>query len=181
MEEGSTVNIGAFRASTHAGTHADAPLHVATEGAPVDDLPLSSFVGPAEVLDVSGAHTILPDHVAEARAPRILFRTAASAVPDSEWTDTFPAIAPETVELLAEQSVVLIGVDTPSVDPVDSTDLPAHRAMVRTGIVNLENLDLSDVTPGRYRLIALPIRLAGADAAPVRAVLDDGDDRTASD
>jgi len=175
------VNIGAFQSSTHAGTHADAPLHVTTKGAAVDDLPLSSFVGPADVIDVSGADTILPDHVAAARAPRILFRTAVSAVPDSEWTDTFPVIAPGTVELLAEQSVVLIGVDTPSVDPVDSTDLPAHHAMVRSGIVNLENLDLSGVPPGRYRLIALPIRLTGADAAPVRAVLDDGDDRVAND
>jgi arylformamidase len=173
IEEGSAVNVGGYASSTHAGTHADAPRHVADDGASVDDLPLSSFVGPAEVVDVAGAERIRPAHVANVQAPRVLFRTPVSSLPDSEWPEAFPVLDPETVRVLAAKNVVLVGVDTPSVDPVDSTDLPAHHALRRHGVVNLENLCLDGVAPGRYRLIALPIRLAGADAAPVRAVLDD--------
>jgi len=174
IKEGSAVNVGGYAMSTHAGTHADAPRHIANDGSSVDDLPLSSFVGPAEVVDVTGADCIRPEHVRKAAAPRVLFRTSVSSLPDSEWPEDFPVLVPETVQALAEQNTVLIGVDTPSVDPVDSTDLPAHHALRRHGIVNLENLCLEGVAPGGYRLLALPIRLTGGDAAPVRAVLDDG-------
>jgi len=174
IKEGSAVNVGGYAMSTHAGTHADAPRHIADDGSPVDDLPLSSFVGPAEVVDVTGADCIRPEHVKKADVPRVLFRTSVSSLPDSEWPEDFPVLDPETVQALAKQNAVLIGVDTPSVDPVDSADLPAHHALRRHGIVNLENLCLGGVAPGRYRLLALPIRLTGGDAAPVRAVLDDG-------
>jgi arylformamidase len=174
IEEGSAVNVGGYAMSTHAGTHADAPLHIADDGSSVDDLPLSSFVGPADVVDVTGVDCIRPDHVETAAAPRVLFRTSVSSLPASEWPEDFPVLAPETVQVLAEQNTVLVGVDTPSVDPVDSTNLPTHHALRRHGIVNLENLCLEGVAPGRYRLLALPIRLTGGDAAPVRAVLDDG-------
>mgnify|MGYP006272156087 CR=1 FL=1 len=174
IKEGSAVNVGGYAMSTHAGTHADAPRHIADDGASVDDLPLSSFVGPAEVVDVTGADCIRPEHVKKVAVPRVLFRTSVSSLPDSEWPEEFPVLDPETVQTLAKQNTVLIGVDTPSVDPVDSTDLPAHHALRRHGIVNLENLCLEGVAPGRYRLLALPIRLTGGDAAPVRAVLDDG-------
>lgn len=169
--EGSPVNVGAFCSSTHAGSHADAPRHFTREGRTIDEMDLSAFIGPAQVIEIPDSSTIEPDQVPEVQAPRVLFKTPASQEPDSSWSDSFPVLAPETTAHLAEQSVVLVGVDTPSVDPPDSRELPTHHALSDAGIVNLENLRFDGVRPGLYQLMALPLKLIGADAAPVRAVL----------
>ena len=102
--------------------------------------------------------------------PRVLLRLSERIDPQV-WPAGFRALAPESVDLLARAGVVLVGVDTPSVDPETSKALPAHRACLRAGMRILENLVLDDVTPGDYELIALPLKLANLDAAPVRAIL----------
>jgi arylformamidase len=174
---GSVVNLGAFAMSTHVGTHADAPLHTRPGGTSIDALALDAFVGPATVIAVAPeADTIAPGAVAAyaeagTLAPRVLFKTSASAQPLDAFVEAFPPLAPATVRLLAAHGVVLVGTDAPSVDPVDSRTLDAHHALVEAGIVNLENLWLRDVAPGAYTLLALPLALEGLDAAPVRAVL----------
>ncbi|WP_022834943.1 cyclase family protein [Salisaeta longa] len=170
MGAGAAVNVGAYTASTHHATHVDAPLHYTDGGADVTTWPLAAFVGPAEVVKVTDDR-IEPSAVAEVRAPRVLFQTSHSNQPSDVWHDDFPAIAPATIEALAARGTVLIGTDAPSVDPVDSKTLPAHQALGTHRIPNLENLDLSGVAPGRYRLLAMPLYMPGADAAPVRAVL----------
>ncbi len=173
LEEGSTVNLGALRLSAHAGTHVDAPYHVQEGGGTTDALDLSVFVGPTAVINVEGASQIRPEHVSAIEVPRVLFKTDASTLPTEEWPDTITPVAPETIRALDEKDTVLIGTDAPSVDPLDSTDLPAHHTLIQHDIVNLEGLRLADVEPGRYRLMALPLRIQGGDAAPVRAVLED--------
>lgn len=173
LEEGNSVNLGALRLSTHTGSHADAPLHVRSDGDSTDAFDLRTFVGSAEVIDVTGAETVQPAHVSGVVAERVLFKTHASALAKGEWPDRITSIAPETVSILAEKGIVLIGTDAPSVDPLDSTDLPAHHALVEAGILNLEGLMLADAPPGSYSLLALPVKLEGADAAPIRAVLGD--------
>lgn len=171
IDDQSAVNVGALRTSVHAGTHADAPLHVRTGGPSIDQIPLDVFVGAAHVVEVFEG-PIRPQHVSAVSASRILFKTPYSDVDDSDWRPSkMFAVHPETIRSLAEQNAVLIGTDAPTVDPVESKDLPAHHALVETGIVNLENLRLGEVEPGEYELIALPMRLEGADAAPVRAAL----------
>jgi arylformamidase len=134
---------------------------------------LEVFVGPAEVVDVTGVEVVKPSHVSDLTADRLLLKTDASTLAEEEWPDRITSIAPETVSMLAEEGVVLLGTDAPSVDPLDSTDLPAHHALIDAGILNLEGLRLSDVPPGSYSLLALPLKLEGADAAPIRAVLGD--------
>jgi len=173
LDEGASVNLSALSLSLHAGTHADAPYHVENSGDTTDDFALSVFVGPAAVVEVQEASYIRPHHVSDVDAPRVLFKTEASALPASEWPDTITALHPETIAALDQNDVVLVGTDAPSVDPLDSTDLPAHRALIQSGIVNLEGLTFHDVDPGRYSLLSLPLRVEGADAAPVRAVLGD--------
>jgi arylformamidase len=173
IEDGSSVNVGAVRLSTHAGTHVDAPYHVWEEGARTDAFDVSTFVGPAEVIAVEGKGPIRPHHVSEITASRVLFRTTASALPAEVWPETIVPLDPETVSALEERDVVLVGTDAPSVDPLDSADLPAHHALIRAGIANLEGLTLADVDPGLYSLFALPMKMEDADAAPVRAVLGD--------
>jgi arylformamidase len=171
-ENDSPVNLGAIHLSTHTATHADAPLHAHSEGTAVDALPLEAFVGPAQVIELDDhASEVRPHHVADLRAERVLFKTAASNLPDEEWPDAVVPISPETISHLSQAGVVLIGTDAPSVDPLDSTDLPAHHALRTAGIVNLEGLSLRDVSPGLYELMALPLKIDGGDAAPVRAVL----------
>lgn len=177
-EEGSSVNLGAIRLSTHAGTHADAPLHFMDEGASIDQVPLTAYLGPATVIDATETGVInrafleraFLEKMAIDWTPRLLFHTRTET-DYTTWNPDFPPFAPEAIAYMAERGVVLIGTDAPSVDPADSAELPAHHALARHGVVNLENLVLDTVEPGTYVLIALPLPLIGLDASPVRAVL----------
>lgn len=168
------VNVSAFSASTHAGTHADAPLHYAANGAPADAVDLEPYVGPCLLVDARGqGATIGPDFVG-ASVPdgtvRVLFRTY-DRFPHTAWLSDFTALASESVRRLAAKGVRLIGVDAPSIDPEVSKTMDAHHAALETGMRLLEGLVLDAPPPGTYELIALPLALVGLDAAPVRAVL----------
>ena len=171
---GASVNVSAITTSPHVGTHADAPLHVRDGWPAADALPLAPFAGPARVLTVPPAPRALEaaDLAALPDGPvvRLLLRTgcgiAAGAFP-AGW----PALTPNAVRALLARGLRLLGVDAPSVDLRESTTLDTHHALFAGGAYNLENLDLRGVADGEYQLLALPIRIAGADAAPVRAVL----------
>ena len=104
--------------------------------------------------------------------PRVLLRTNACD-DKSIFPSHIPTLAPDVPVWLGQQGVRLIGLDVPSVDQVDSKTLPIHHALDAANIIILENLDLRDAPAGCYELIALPLRLAGADGSPVRAVLID--------
>lgn len=171
LDDGASVNLGAVHLSTHTATHVDAPYHISEEGRRSDDLSLSRFVGRAEVVDVASADAVRPQHVSSVGANRVLFKTEASSIPTDTWPESVTPILPETVDVLNEQNVTLIGTDAPSVDPLDSSSLPGHHALIEHDIVNLEGLTLRSVQPGLYTLLSLPINLSSADAAPVRAVL----------
>lgn len=168
------VNVSAIRLSTHTGAHVDAPFHFDPQGETIDQVPLDTYVGPCRVIHVIGARgTITPEQVMsrlEHCPPRVLFRTYAAA-PVDRWDNDFCAIAPETVDLLASRGVRLVGLDTPSLDPEPSKTLDAHLAVCRHRMVILEGLVLDRAQEGDYELIALPLKLAGLDASPVRAVL----------
>ena len=171
--EGETVNLGSISTSLHVGTHVDAPYHFDSFGPSVDQLSLGAFIGPALVVDLSGRQTIEVsdlDPQALKAATRLIVRTNA-------WTDHFtfpesiPVISPDVPEHLRRCGIVLIGLDLPSVDPIDSKSLDNHHALHARGIHVLESLYLRDVPEGLFELIALPLRLVGADASPVRAIL----------
>ncbi len=170
------VNVSRFEGSTHAGTHADAPLHYDPDGAPVDAADLDVYIGRARVIDLRGAGAVvMPDMVMPslADAPsRILLRTY-DRFPHDQWDAAFATVAAATVAVLAGHGVVLIGIDSPSLDPQESKTMDAHLAVRAAGMSILEGLVLDDVPAGDYELIALPLKLAGMDAAPVRAVLRD--------
>jgi arylformamidase len=160
--------------STHCGAHADAPLHYDPQGASIDQLDLADFIGPARVIDARGANPLCGfNEISSAlddAPPRLLFRLMDRLDP-MVWPSGFRTLAPETVERLALGGTRLIGVDVPSVDPEASKDLPSHMVCRAHDLRIIENLVLADVAPGDYELIALPLKLAGLDAAPVRAVL----------
>ena len=168
------VNTAALSLSTHAGTHADAPLHYDPQGADSAGSALDAYVGRCVVLDVRGCGVrVEPQDVAWdaiGDASRVLFRTY-DRFPHRAWDDASTAIAAETIERLGAIGVVLVGTDAASLDPQHSKTMDAHHAVRRHGMRILEGLVLDDVPPGEYELIALPLRIAGADASPVRAVL----------
>jgi len=173
IAEGSSVNLTAITASPHVGTHADAPLHV-KDGAPgADSLPLDAFIGPALVIDVGGAPRDLGQELLP-RVPhgttRLLLRTGVTIAAGTFPAD-WPALSAEIAALLAGRGLRLLGVDAPSVDRRESKTLAVHHALFDAGAQLLENLDLRDVADGEYELIAAPVRWAGVDAAPVRALL----------
>ncbi len=172
--DGVPVNVSRISMSVHCGTHADAPYHYDEQGARIGALDLDVFLGPARVIDTQGATPLcLPEHIApflKDCPPRVLLRLFAGQ--DSKvWNDNFRALAAETVQLLADHNVKLVGVDTSSVDPSTSKLLPAHMACKQNNIIILENLLLDHVEPGDYELIALPLKFENLDASPVRAVL----------
>ncbi|WP_218082044.1 arylformamidase [Anthocerotibacter panamensis] len=170
------VNVSQFTMSTHTGSHADAPLHYDREGIPVGSLDLSFYLGRCRLVDVTQAHNLVQwEHLAgaltqEPVVERLLLRTYRKT-PLEVWDATFTAIAPATIDRLAHYGVRLIGVDTPSLDPQNSKTMAAHQRVRQHGMAILEGLVLDGVPPADYELIALPLKLAHLDAAPVRAVL----------
>lgn len=172
MADGSPVNVSALSLSTHSGTHADAPLHYAEDGADIASVDLAAYLGECLVVDARTAGTLIQrsDVPPLQGAQRVLFRTYEQ-FPHDAWDEGFTAIAPDTIRWLASEGVKLVGIDTPSLDPQDSKTMDAHHAVLAADMRILEGLVLDNVPPGRYELIALPLPIAGADAAPVRAIL----------
>lgn len=177
VAKGDHLGLSSIRTTLHLGAHADAPVHFAAGGAGAGELPLERFYGRCRVVDLSigAGRRILPaDLPAEvARSDeRLLLRTGSYPDPDA-WNDDFASLSVELVDHLADLGFVLVGIDTPSVDPMSSKELEAHHALLARGLSHLEGLVLAHVEPGVYTLSAFPLRLEGADASPVRAVLVD--------
>lgn len=172
-EASGSVNVGQVTMSTHTGTHIDAPYHFDEKGQRVGELALDVYVGPARVLVREGMERIGPEFFSDrdiADGERILIRTGAWR-DRSRFPETIPVIDPALAPWLKKRGVRLLGLDLPSVDPLDSKDLPAHHALASHGIYLLEGLVLDHVQAGTYELVALPLPLIQADGSPVRAAL----------
>jgi arylformamidase len=174
MSADASVNVSALEMSPHVGTHADAPLHVRDGWAASDALALETFVGPAIVIGLEASDGPVEAAALSTRLPRrferLLLRTGRTIAAGS-FPSTWPALTPACVKWLVSRGLRLIGVDAPSVDDRESKTLETHRALFEAGASVIENLDLRGVADGQYELIALPLRVAGLDAAPLRAVL----------
>ncbi len=191
---GCPVNVSELLMSPHTGAHTDAPLHYDAAGAAIADVALDLYLGPCRVIHAidcgparraapprSRAHwttLALRARISASERPcalmdvpeRVLIRTARRARIDA-WDPRFTAIAPATIDRLHAAGVRLIGVDTPSLDPADSKTLDSHQRVRAHGMAILEGIVLDDVPAGDYELIALPLKIRGGDASPVRAVL----------
>jgi arylformamidase len=173
LTRGDSVTLSSLRATVHLGAHADAPSHYGLGAPTIDQCALEPYIGPCRVYHVPerrSGRIEREDLVGPFDTPRVLIRTGT--FPDStNFTTDFAGVDPELIRELSEAGVRLVGIDTPSVDLFDSKDLPAHRACLAANVAILEGLRLDDVAAGLYELIALPLRLVGFDASPVRAVL----------
>ena len=176
IENGDSCNVSTLRMSAHLGSHADAPRHFDSEGGDSASTELEAYIGPCRVVELCGhgEPALLDpaeiDALGLAGAERVLFRTE-SGHDASSFDADFTAVGPAAANRLVELGMMLVGIDTPSMDHAASKELEAHHALYRGGVAILENLDLSAVEPGDYELIALPLRIVGGDSSPVRAIL----------
>lgn len=174
IDQGGSCNVSRLTLSPHTGTHADAFLHVTDTGSDMASMALEAYLGPARVLDTPGdgpIDAVRLNTLFWEGAERLLFRTRPQGQPADPYAPPFAHFLPDAVAEMARAGVRLVGLDTPSMDEFHSKTLASHQALVRHGIAILENLDLAAVPPGDYELIALPLKLAGADGSPVRAIL----------
>ncbi len=173
IPQGSAVNVGRLHVSVHTGTHGDAPFHYNQAGAKMDEIPVETYVGPAQVVDIRGQASVTIGLLAAcdfSTTPRVLFKSDSWTNPACFPAD-WPLLAADVPAWLSARGVRLVGMDVPSVDHLTSKDLPIHHALDAAGIVILENLDLRAVPPGLYELIALPLKIKEGDGSPVRAIL----------
>ncbi|MEY2489899.1 MAG: arylformamidase [Verrucomicrobiota bacterium] len=186
MADGATVNVGAINMGVHNGTHADATFHFDESGDSIERMALDAYIGDAVVVDLVKLFARAGDELDRTRqigvadletlstsleqAPRLLLKTGV-------WKDSkvfpewIPVIAPDVPEWMRERKVKLLGLDLPSVDPIEAKKLSNHYALAAARIAIVESLDLSEIEAGIYHFSALPLKIAGGDAGPVRAIL----------
>ncbi len=173
MRRGDEITLSTLHATVHLGAHADAPSHYGLDAPAIDARALDFYLGRCQVIRVPaprGGQVTSADVRVPITAPRVLLATGTYPDPET-FNEDFASLSPELVERLHEQGVRLVGVDAPSVDRFDSKELPTHKTFLKHDMAILEGLLLKDVPEGEYELIALPLRLAGFDASPVRAIL----------
>jgi arylformamidase len=178
MGRGDEANVSALSLGVHTGTHMDAPVHFLPRGAGVAELDPEAGIGPARVVAIADRVRATAAELRELEPPprpgeRLLLKTGNSA---RRWfAEPFRAdyvfLAPDGARYLAERGIALIGTDYLSVGAPGPDGPETHRVLLDAGISILEGLDLSAVEPGRYEMVCLPLRLAGSDGAPARALL----------
>ena len=174
MARGDTNNSSSVHASVHAGTHVDAPFHFVPDGITIESLPLETFIGPARVCAVDAGTHITAEDVEKAELKgetRVLFKTRnSSLLKKGAYDPTFAPFSVDGARALVNLGVKLVGLDYLSAAGANE-QVPVHRAFLDHGVILLEGVDLSAVPPGRYELFCPPVKLAGSDGAPCRAVL----------
>lgn len=172
-KQSGSVNVGQITTSTHIGTHIDAPFHFDNEGLKVHELPLENYMLDAIVVDVGGHSEVSREmlrNIQIGSAKAVLFKTTAWHN-RSVFPEAIPLFNVNVVDWMSEKNIVLFGVDLPSVDAITSKELPMHHALGAAGRYILEGIVLENIQEGIYKLIALPLKIEGADGSPVRAVL----------
>jgi arylformamidase len=173
FDQGHHLGLSSIETTVHVGAHTDAPNHYHKDGASIENRDLCLYMGSCQVVEVeipAGKRIGSKDIKDQIKCKRVLFKTNSFPEPN-KWNNDFNALEPALIEELGKQGVVLIGIDTPSVDLSEDKELVSHAAIYKYDMAILEGIVLKDVAPGEYQLVALPLPIKGADASPVRAVL----------
>ena len=178
ISDGSDSNDSKMACSVHCGTHVDAPAHFIENGSTIEDLALDILVGPALVAEFPDIDTITPDLLDHQNLPfgtqRLLLKTRNSdlwADPEHSFNPDFVALSAESAAWMVKRGIQLVGIDYLSIQLFRDTEPTTHRTLLEAGIVIVEGLNLQNVSPGCYQLVCLPLKLAGSEGAPARAVL----------
>jgi arylformamidase len=172
--DGAQCNVSAFRMGTHTGTHIDAPFHLDDTGIDVAGIPFRNLIGPARVYSISAGECIRAADLELLNwdgVKRVLFKTSKTGLSGDGFDRRYIFLDTGASEFLVKRGILLVGTDAPSVDPFESEDLPSHKILLHHGAVILEEALLSAVLPGEYELVCLPLKFAGLDGSPVRAIL----------
>jgi arylformamidase len=173
IKNGDSCNVSCLRMSSHFCTHLDAPYHFIENGAKLDAIPLQTLIGKALVHEVSATKSIgqanLPDLT---NVERILFKTPNSAIiADSIFHEEYVSVGLDAAKAMVRAGIRLIGVDYFSIEQFHTSNYPVHHELCGNGVILVEGLDLRAISPGWYELIVLPLKIAGSDGSPCRAVL----------
>jgi arylformamidase len=174
IKDGRSSNVSAIHMGTHTGTHLDAPYHLDDTGGDIAGMSMNILIGPARVfsIDVNERITVEDLVTLDWRdIQRVLFKTRSTAYSGDAFDSGFVYLEADAAAFIADRGILLVGTDAPSVDPLNSLALPSHRALLDRDIAILEGVRLEKVPPGDYELICLPLKLAGVDGSPVRAIL----------
>jgi arylformamidase len=176
IEHGDVANVSEISMGAHTGTHMDGPIHFVRQGKGLDEMPLEATMGLARVIEVSDPESIKPDELDPhglRRNERILFKTQNSARHWSteDFIKDFVYVSQEAARYLADRGIRTVGVDYLSVGGFRKDGEETHRALLEAGIWVIEGLVLSEVEPGEYELVCLPIKIERSDGAPARAIL----------
>ncbi len=175
IAKGDVCNKSFLEIGSHIATHMDAPYHFERDGLTVDRVALDLFVGPARVVYFPEADKITEGDIQSISlrgVERILFKTRNSYLWEQrDFSEDYVYLTPDACRVLAESGVKLVGVDYLSIEEFRARSFESHHILLGKGIPLLEGLDLREVNPGDYELIALPLKIAGGDGSPVRAVL----------
>ena len=171
--QGDPYTLSSIETTVHIGAHTDASNHYHSKGVGISKHSLNYYLGPCQIIeiDIPRNERIRPtDLKDEIKASRILFKTNSYPNPE-KWNSDFNALSAELIDFLAQKKVILVGIDTPSIDPSSDQELSSHLAVFKNNMAILEGIVLNGVLAGIYYLIALPLKMRDADASPVRAIL----------
>jgi arylformamidase len=179
INKGDPANLTRLSLGAHTGTHVDAPYHFFEKGLKVDQLPLSTLIGTAYVLEVHPEErTMTATDLGSLGLPstiqRLLLKTDNSYLWEGgllEFERSFIHLSGDAARWIVKRGIKLIGVDYLSVDSFDSGDKVVHHTLLKAGVVIIEGLNLSHVTQGVYQLYCLPLKIVDSDGAPARVVL----------
>jgi arylformamidase len=179
IAQGDAANVSRIRMGTHTGTHIDPPFHFLDDGRTVDNLPFDALVGEALVADLQDIPGNIGSDELEALGiergtERLLLKTANSSMWESvphEFPDEYVNVTPDGAAWIAERGIRLVGIDFLGIEARGAEGHPTHVTLLGSRVVIVEGLDLAHVDPGKYQFVCLPLRIAGGDGAPARAIL----------
>ena len=176
IEKGDTANLSAISMGAHSGTHVDAPIHFLKQGQGIDNIPIDTLVGRARVIEIRDPELIKPEELVGLGirgGERILFKTENSSHvwQKDEFVEDFVFISDAAADFLVDRGVRLIGIDYLSVGSFKHGGSYVHKTLLSGGIWIIEGLNLSNVTPGKYDFVCLPLRIVAGDGAPARAII----------
>lgn len=172
-----TVRVTKIEMGSHTGTHIDAPWHMVEDGRRLNQIPIEILVGLATVFEIPNVPSIGRadlERLSFAGVQRVLFKTENSGHwNDGKFYEQFVYLDPEAAEFLVEQGIKLVGIDYLSIDKFKSEQHPSHFVLLTRNVVIVEGLNLSQISPGKYQMMALPLNLQDVDGAPTRVILSD--------
>lgn len=173
ISAGDGINLHRISLGTHTGTHIDVPFHISEHGFSVDHINLEVLIGSAFVLDLGEVKEICHNMLANYNLGgirRLIIKTGYSYQDRTLPPENYPYLTKDAAKHLVRLGIQLVGIDSPSVDPVTG-ELVAHRELLGSSVIIVENLNLARTGTGEYQLICMPLLLAGMDGAPARVLL----------